>query len=182
MGRREWRSSKSSLAAGFGEQETVPPTGQKVRTDVSHDMGSSIHTHVNSHTSYKYPHVHTQRRGGKENQRKIKFLCSTYVCLFIQYGTPALGIVPSYAGWDSSPPLIPHRHIPNLSPRWSKPCQVDNADSHVQTHPCALRDCLQCLEGSLPDKAFATWECRDSEIQVTGAFCRSRAHWCPLFA
>lgn len=57
MGRREWRSSKSSLAAGFGEQETVPPTGQKVRTDVFHDIGSSIHTHVNSHT-YKYTNIY----------------------------------------------------------------------------------------------------------------------------
>lgn len=82
MGRREWRSSKSSLAAGFGEQETVPPTGQKVRTDVSHDMGSSIHTHVNSHT-YKYPHVHTQRRGREREPEKDKISYALLTLAFL---------------------------------------------------------------------------------------------------
>lgn len=136
-----------------------------------------LYTHVNSHT-YKYTNIyiiqisacpHTEEGEGERTRERLNFLCFTYFCLFIQYGTPALGIVPSYPGWDSSPPLIPHRHVPSLSSRWSKPCQVDNADNHVQTHPCALRDCLQCLEESLPDKAFSTWECRGSEIQVTGA-------------
>lgn len=81
MGRRKWRSSKSSLAAGFGEQETVPPTGQKVRTDVSHDMGSSIHTRELTYLQI-YKHIHHTNihmsphrgGGGRENQRKIKFL------------------------------------------------------------------------------------------------------------
>lgn len=90
MGRREWRSSKSSLAAGFGEQETVPPTGQKVRTDISHDMGSSIHTReltyiqIYKHIHHTNIHMSTHRRGREREPEKdkISYALLTFAFLF----------------------------------------------------------------------------------------------------